>query len=218
MNNPIQNVSANKRLPLKAFTLIELLTVIAIIGILAAIMIPTVGAVRKKANTAKAITNLRSIYTGFILYANETKDQICPGRDPNLPVGNNARFPWRLRTYVNQPDKVYKTPQSIFQHPMHETLYTLGSFNMNVKCSQSTTTDSVKRFSDFAAPPLQMFLYDYGTDTVEGGGHGSDPANIVKRHDGKAILLFLDGRVQFRAQLDAANSGFWVGKVSPASP
>jgi prepilin-type N-terminal cleavage/methylation domain-containing protein len=37
----------------KAFTLIELLTVIAIIGILAAIIIPTVGAVRTSANKAK---------------------------------------------------------------------------------------------------------------------------------------------------------------------
>jgi len=37
----------------KAFTLIELLTVIAIIGILAAIIIPTVGSVRTSANKAK---------------------------------------------------------------------------------------------------------------------------------------------------------------------
>lgn len=37
-----------------AFTLIELLTVIAIIGILAAIIIPTVGSVKKSANKAKS--------------------------------------------------------------------------------------------------------------------------------------------------------------------
>jgi len=37
----------------KAFTLIELLTVIAIIGILAAIIIPTVGSVKVSANKAK---------------------------------------------------------------------------------------------------------------------------------------------------------------------
>lgn len=37
----------------KAFTLIELLTVIAIIGILAAIIIPTVGSVKTSANKAK---------------------------------------------------------------------------------------------------------------------------------------------------------------------
>ncbi|RRJ94584.1 prepilin-type N-terminal cleavage/methylation domain-containing protein [Opitutaceae bacterium TAV4] len=56
-----------------AFTLIELLTVIAIIGILAAIIIPTVGAVRASANRAKAISNLRQIATSLLLFADDNK-------------------------------------------------------------------------------------------------------------------------------------------------
>jgi prepilin-type N-terminal cleavage/methylation domain-containing protein len=59
-----------------AFTLIELLTVIAIIGILAAIIIPTVGAVREKAQRAVDGNNLREIIKAAQIYAGDNNDRL----------------------------------------------------------------------------------------------------------------------------------------------
>jgi len=53
----------------KAFTLVELLTVIAIIGILAALIIPAVGSVKTKANQAKSSSNMRQIALGYNNYS-----------------------------------------------------------------------------------------------------------------------------------------------------
>lgn len=59
-----------------AFTLIELLTVIAIIGILAAIFIPTIGAVREKAQRAVDANNLRELAKAAMIYAGDNNDRL----------------------------------------------------------------------------------------------------------------------------------------------
>ncbi len=56
-----------------AFTLIELLTVIAIIGILAAIIIPVVGSVRRSSQRAGCASNLRQWGQAILLYSVENQ-------------------------------------------------------------------------------------------------------------------------------------------------
>lgn len=70
----------------RAFTLIELLTVIAIIGILAAILIPVTGAVREKAKKTQCVSNLHHIGVGLLAYLSDTKS----GRLPRQPVDPRA--------------------------------------------------------------------------------------------------------------------------------
>jgi prepilin-type processing-associated H-X9-DG protein/prepilin-type N-terminal cleavage/methylation domain-containing protein len=57
----------------RAFTLIELLTVIAIIGVLAAIIIGSVSKVRDAARRSTCVSNLRQIGAAFPLYAADNK-------------------------------------------------------------------------------------------------------------------------------------------------
>ncbi len=85
-----------------AFTLIELLTVIAIIGILAAIMIPTVGTVRKKAKGVQCVANLRELFVAINLFANDWKhyptmnceNPTDPSKSGSPQSGGNGSHPW----------------------------------------------------------------------------------------------------------------------------
>jgi prepilin-type processing-associated H-X9-DG protein/prepilin-type N-terminal cleavage/methylation domain-containing protein len=55
----------------RAFTLIELLTVIAVVAVMVGILIPAVGSVRAKAQMATSVNNLRQLGAGGLLYAND---------------------------------------------------------------------------------------------------------------------------------------------------
>ena len=57
----------------RGFTLIELLVVIAIIGILAGILIPTVGAVKKQANVAASKAQLSNYVNAIGMFKSEYK-------------------------------------------------------------------------------------------------------------------------------------------------
>ncbi len=82
----------------RAFTLIELLTVIAIIGILAAIIIPTLSSVRQTAHASVCLSNVRQIAMACTVYANENK-----GRLPDAGVGSDPLWARTLSSYINAP-------------------------------------------------------------------------------------------------------------------
>ena len=58
----------------KGFTLIELMIVVAIIGILAAIAIPNMAFTKKKAKLAACKSNLESVSRALDMYANDNND------------------------------------------------------------------------------------------------------------------------------------------------
>ena len=94
--------------PRRAFTLIELLTVIAIIGLLAAILIPTVGAVRASARQAQSISNLRQLGIALTSFAQDHKGSF-PSTTHGSPTESESWI-FTLRPYTGNVDDVRICP------------------------------------------------------------------------------------------------------------
>ncbi|MDF3131025.1 type II secretion system protein [Kiritimatiellaeota bacterium B1221] len=85
----------NKR---DAFTLIEMLVVIAIIALLATMIIPVTGKVMERARIMQCSQNLRSIHMALVHYANDHDDTIVPPAGHNSK--DNKRFGYYIRPYL----------------------------------------------------------------------------------------------------------------------
>ncbi len=119
-----------------AFTLVELLVVIGIIGVLVGILLPTLGKVRQQASAAQCASNLRQIATGWLMYATANNGCSPPGRAPFMPppatniynVGNGEYYRPRwfaligvhagMHPFSNPSERRDDTDNSLIDNPV----------------------------------------------------------------------------------------------------
>ncbi len=193
------------------FSLVELLATFAIIGVLAAILIPVLGKLRTKADLGRSITMLRQIQNANQLYANEHEGRYVPiiGWDSDgnstrwvdnaeflefLDGGNDGIWP---ASFVSARAGILDE----YGQPRYDRSWGMNAEGLSGFGAQDT--EWALQITTVKNPSNAIAIADAVDWLINSDGAGSYPGKevytshaVAFRYEGQAAIVFYDGHVE----------------------
>ncbi len=188
-----------------AFTLLELLVVVAIIGILAALLLPALSAAHQKARCAQCNNNLQQIGIAFTMYAQEHADHL-PQRYYGINSnGMSIGYDEVLIPYTGSSNAKTNIAQLFLCPSQRQTDYPkqpgygMNWYYDNIALGLVGQQSATILVAETLGPE--------GTGSHRADRDSGTPGELdPERHSHRANYLFLDGHV---------NLSSWTNTVSP---
>jgi prepilin-type N-terminal cleavage/methylation domain-containing protein len=136
----------------RKFSLLEVLVVVAIIGVLASLLLPALAKARKQSKRAVCASQYKQIYYSYTMY-NDDHDLVLPAHD-----GSNAT------TYATRLNEMYDLTYEVFLCPDDELQRTGGeanTYSLNIGTGSSTNNGAARRDNK-----KNFSQYEIASDTI----------------------------------------------------
>ena len=197
----------------RAFTLIELLAVIAILGLLAGLLLPALQQAKAKVHGSACLYNLKQWGLGMQIYAADHDDSL-PDEGAATPNPNSIGrgwyvalpralglppypdMPWRTNALLRPGPSLFICPAN----PRRAANNNLFHYCLNEHVDGTGTNDHRVGLSSFTQPARLVYLFDNGKRAAV-----AQQNNVhTNLHQSGAQFLFLDGHTaRFR------NAEYW---------
>ncbi len=196
------------------YTLIELLTVIGIIAILAGLIMPAISIGVSRAKRTKCASNLKQVGSMITLFTSD--------RDGSLPIFNKAT------AYTVRDKKIEnakKTATGSYENinsastnlaPNQKTLWTTGllryaQYNMSIFYCPSDEGRDLDLFEPDKTKANASYALNYGDDKRPGGTDGNDTASKITSATRSAASIILVGEApQGLLGMDTTSDDFFT--------
>ncbi|AHF90950.1 N-terminal cleavage protein [Opitutaceae bacterium TAV5] len=200
--------------PRRAFTLVELLAVIAIIGVLAAIILPVLGSVRSKATAVRCSGQVRQLGVALQMYLQEHKGIMPPTDNAAWKFENHTAQGIRmLRQYyrpgpafVWKPDGTFIRDETDICPSVAQNGLTTNPVNGGPDYGMASQATGKNAHTHYEQPSRTPVIWDSWNAawTNDSGAKKTLPL----RHSGALNCVFLDGHVE---RIKGSDKRLWSG-------